>query len=173
VPETFMDARLYVVRRLLEENVRTIAETAPDSKYIGNASRCVATHHSARLCALPECGSRFTPNHERQTYCSPKCRFKAWDARNPRQRPLDFARPAAPAVGTPAQREQSAALDRRESKKAALLALLRRGPAKTWDMMLVGGSGWRSRKYELQQDGYGIHVEEHSDYAVYTLVGEP
>ena len=80
---------------------------------------------------------------------------------------------AAPAIGTPAYSEQSRAMDKRESKKAALLALLRRGPARTWDMMLAGGSGWRSRKQELCEEGYVIHVEEHPDFAIYTLEANP
>ncbi len=127
-------------------------------------------NRSRECCA---CGAPYEPYHRRagvQRFCSDPCRV--WAYKHPgeaRQRPLDFAGPAAPAIGTPAHEEQRAALAKRESKKAALLALLRRGPARTWDCMLAGGSGWRSRLQELREEGYRIHTEEHSDYAIYTL----
>ncbi len=79
---------------------------------------------------------------------------------------------SAPAIGTPTHYEQSRVLDKRESKKARLLALLQRGPARTWDCMLAGGSGWRSRLQELREEGHRISTEEHPDFAIYTLHSE-
>ncbi len=121
------------------------------------------------------CGHEFPPSLRNRKYCSVRCQNRAYNHDHPvaRQRPLDFSGRAAPAIGTPAHAEQRAALDRRESKKGRLLALLRRGPAKTFDMMLAGGSGFRSRVQELREEGHRISTEEHADFAIYTLEATP
>lgn len=120
------------------------------------------------------CGHRFEIHRANQRYCSAACKDRAYNQRNPvaRQRALPLS-PAAPAIGTPAHVEQRQALNKRQTKKARLLALLRKGSALTWDMMMAGGSGWRSRLQELREDGYTVRTEEHPDYAIYRLVGEP
>jgi hypothetical protein len=60
---------------------------------------------------------------------------------------------------------------KREGKRERMLARLRQGPARTIDLMLLGGSGFSSRLKELRRDGHRITCEEHEDGAVYTLLG--
>lgn len=125
------------------------------------------------------CGGRFFPRQKNQDHCSRDCYDRWYNSRRPavrthpelRQRALDFD---APSGWTPAQRELSAHMRRRESRKARMLVRLQQGEATTWELMQIGGSGWRSRLYELREDGkrdgYRIPPPENRlDYAVYRL----
>lgn len=119
----------------------------------------------------PECGCEFEPQRHWHQFCSDACRAKNWKSR---QASLAFAPwyppgQDAPAGWTPAQRQLSAHLDKRESRKARMLARLECGPATTLDLMQIGGAGFSSRLAELRRDGHPITCENHLDYAVYRL----
>lgn len=98
-----------------------------------------------------------------RAYVDAKHRLRAWAQR---QASLDFGPPSG---WTPAQRELSAHMRKRESRKARMLARLQQGEATTWELMQLGGSGWRSRLHELKLDGYQYSCENRLDYAVYRL----
>ena len=115
-------------------------------------------HSEDGLCLRSECRK---PLRGRQTaFCSDHCRWLAWDAEHPRLN----------AGWTPTQRQLSLHLDKRESRKARMLARLREGEATTWELMQIGGSGWRSRLHELSVEGHPYTCENRLDYAVYRLV---
>ena len=114
------------------------------------------------------CGTYFWQGKWNQEYCSPRCRNRSYNASHPvtRQKVLTFG---APAIGTPTHREQRAALDRRESRKARMLARLRQGEATTWELLQLGGAGFSSRLKELRREGHRITCENRLEYAVYSL----
>jgi hypothetical protein len=43
------------------------------------------------------------------------------------------------------------------------------GPARTIDLMVIGGSGFSSRLRELRDEGYRIECEQDEGGALYTL----
>lgn len=97
-------------------------------------------------------------------YCSPQHRMAAWDRDNPRiigQRRLEFA---------PEASRQSL---KREGRRERILARLRLGPARTWEILSLGGSGMSSRLRELRESGFQIECEQDEEGATYRLVGEP
>ena len=114
------------------------------------------------------CGRPFTPYPRRaavQRFCSESCRVWAY-------KHLCLPAPEVgpkPSGWTQAQRELSAHLQRRESRKARMLARLQQGPATTWELMQLGGSGFSSRLTELKRENHRIVCENHLDGAVYRL----
>jgi len=60
--------------------------------------------------------------------------------------------------------------NKRSGKRAAILARLESGPARTWDLMLLGGAGFSSRIRELRVEGHRIECEQDEDGATYRLV---
>lgn len=109
------------------------------------------------------CGRPRAPRSD--FWCSKRCKDTAYNRAHPvvRQARLDF---------TPAASEQAHALRGRESKAQKILALLRRGPANSFDLLRVGGARYGARIFELRQQGHRITTEEHAEWAVYTLEGE-
>jgi hypothetical protein len=107
------------------------------------------------------------PVREWQMYCSDACRAEAWRRRQRtgvhEQARLDF---------TPAASHLAHALRGRETKAQKILALLRRGPANSFDLLRVGGARYGARVFELRAAGHRITTEEHADFAVYRLEGE-
>jgi hypothetical protein len=115
--------------------------------------------HSCEWC-------RGTLAGKQEHWCSDACRWRAWDAANPRQRAIDW---------TPAAREHGAALDKRESKGQRILARLKEGPATTMELARVGGIRFGARILELRQAGHRITREDHrhagDEWSTYTLEG--
>ena len=76
---------------------------------------------------------------------------------------------------TPAERQLSLALGRRESKAQRMLARLKSGPAGTYELMQIGGAGFSSRLRELRNQGWKIRCEQRAEggaeWSVYTLEG--
>jgi len=62
---------------------------------------------------------------------------------------------------------------KRQGRAFQILDRLRQGPARTWDLMMLGGAGFSSRIRELRVSGFQIECEQDEDGAVYRLVGEP
>lgn len=122
-------------------------------------------------CKRPSCKRSVPPQRQRRgeerVYCSDSCRRKHWDEQHPRVRVPEGAQ--ARLDFTPAASEQAHALRGRESKAQKILALLRRGPANSFDLLRVGGARYGARIFELRQQGHRITTEEHADYAVYRL----
>lgn len=111
------------------------------------------------------CGAPLPPQKVRRgrpkEFCGDRCRRQQWEREHPRQLAILFLPDSK----------------RRSTKSRNILARLAQGPATTWDLMRIGGSGWRSRLQELREgqvDGtaHQIRTESHGDYAVYTLEGE-
>lgn len=97
-------------------------------------------------------------------FCSDACRAADWKARHDgAQRLIDW---------TPAAREFGAALDKRETKAARILARLQEGPANSLELLRVGGIRYSARVHELRKRGHRITTEEHAEWAVYRLEQE-
>jgi hypothetical protein len=62
---------------------------------------------------------------------------------------------------------------KRDGKRVKILDRLRMGPARTIDLMVIGGSGFSSRLRELRDEGYRIECEQDDQGGLYTLRGEP
>lgn len=62
---------------------------------------------------------------------------------------------------------------KRQGRAFRILDRLRQGPARTWDLMMLGGAGFSSRIRELRVMKYDIRCEQDEDGATYTLTGEP
>lgn len=74
---------------------------------------------------------------------------------------------------TPAGRELSRELRRRESKAGLILARLREGPACTEELATIGGIRFSARLHELEARGFAYEREDHLDYSIYTMIREP
>lgn len=139
-------------------------------------SRGVTRHVGAQdaIWECQECGADFGDEARRrgQRYCSARCKDKAYNRRNPvhRQAALDFDSPSG---WTPAQREQSAHLRKRESKAKAIVARLEHGPATTLELSWVGGIRFSARLHELEKDGFRYQREDRGDYSIYTMTRRP
>jgi hypothetical protein len=73
---------------------------------------------------------------------------------------------------TPAARELSRVIRRRENAANRILDALRAGPKTTLQLVEVGGVRFGARILELRQAGHRIKTEDRLDYAVYSLEGE-
>jgi hypothetical protein len=63
------------------------AATGTRPRRIGGLRRDHAERMSkARTCQYGDCGKTFHPQRHWQKFCSTRCRFRAWDADNPRVR---------------------------------------------------------------------------------------
>lgn len=60
--------------------------------------------------------------------------------------------------------------NKRQGQRERLLARLESGPARTWDLMLIGGPGFSSRIRELRVAGHDIFCDQDGEGAVYRLV---
>ncbi len=117
---------------------------------------------SKRICAL--CGSAISQKRRDAVYCSDHCRVRIWDSKHPRlgvQPRLEFG-PTA-----------SAQEQKRLGKRERILVRLKTGPARTHEILALGGSGMSGRLHELRVAGYVIECEPDEDGAVYRLEGEP
>lgn len=81
-----------------------------------------------------------------------------------RQARLDF---------TPAASELAHAVRGRETNADRLLALMRMGPADTWQMAKAGGLRFSARLQELEARGLRYDREDYGDHSVYTMTQEP
>ena len=57
----------------------------------------------------------------------------------------------------------------RSGQRAAILARLRFGPAPTWELNQIGGSGFSSRIAELRKSGFQIKAVRIERHAMYRL----
>ena len=123
--------------------------------------------HAEPLQRICPCGAPI-PSGKRSDaeFCSEACRVRIWDKNHPRlgvsQRRIEWT-PSASRIQT-----------KRLGKREAMLARLRQGPARTYELMALGGSGFSARLRELRDqgtsEGYDILCEEDGDGATYTLV---
>ncbi len=60
----------------------------------------------------------------------------------------------------------------RQGQRAAILARLKMGPTPTFELMMIGGSGFSSRLAELRREGHRIVAKRIEHHAMYVL-GEP
>jgi len=103
------------------------------------------------------CGTPIEATHGRR-FCGDRCRLLHWALQQETpQRRLEFGPTAAKVE------------NKRSGKRAAILARLESGPARTWDLMLLGGAGFSSRIRELRVEGHRIECEQDEDGALYTL----
>lgn len=132
-----------------------------DMLWVGRAFRGSSTGQpeplQPNLCGI--CGRALSG--KQKEWCSDGCKWKAWDAKHPR---LDF---------TPAASQLAHAVRGRETRAQRILARLRQGPATSQQLLAVGGLKYGARLLELRRAGHRIVTEEHPEYAVYTLEGEP
>jgi hypothetical protein len=134
-----------------------------------------------RIC--PHCRSPLAGQRKDATYCSDRCRIRAWDAAHPRlQKPLDFDPPPelVPLVNATVAPEAKSRLQR---KAVAILRRLGEGPVDNLELPRIGGSRYGARIGEIRaflrrEHGAGpgwdpIKVEENkaTGFAVYTLEG--
>lgn len=114
-----------------------------------------------RVCL--ECGREF-PVYARHAkdhgFCKPACRAK-WHRDHPGQRRLEFL--------PTADRQAKKRLGRRE----AMLARLRAGSVRTWELMSLGGSGFSGRLHEIREqirrEGLTVRCIEDEEGATYRL----
>lgn len=59
---------------------------------------------------------------------------------------------------------------KRQGRAFQILDRLRQGPARTWDLMMLGGAGFSSRIRELRVSGFQIECTQDEDGAVYRLI---
>ena len=62
---------------------------------------------------------------------------------------------------------------KRQGRAFQILDRLRQGPARTHEILALGGSGMSARLHELRVSGFQIECEQDEEGAVYRLVGEP
>jgi DNA-binding HxlR family transcriptional regulator len=61
---------------------------------------------------------------------------------------------------------------KRTSQRLLILGRLQKGPARWWELMQIGKSGFSSRLSELKRDGHVIRCDQDEDGGLYTLVIE-
>lgn len=110
---------------------------------------------SGRVCSRPGCGKALIG---RQTdWCSETCRWKVWDAKNPRQRALPLDPPAEPLIQPRDQRVPKVRRRGFSYQAHLLLARLEEGPCANVEMarMFPPATAWRSRlsdaRWELRR----------------------
>lgn len=73
---------------------------------------------------------------------------------------------------TPAARELSKAVRKRENASQRILTRLEAGPASTLELARIGGVRFSARILELRRAGHKIRTENRPDHAIYVLEGE-
>lgn len=119
-------------------------------------------------CRRPSCEKSVPPQERRhgkpKAYCSDTCRVQHWDEQHPRlgvQKRIEFT-PTASRIQT-----------KRMGRREAMLARLRQGPARTHELLALGGSGFSSRLHELREqlrgEGLTVLCDPDEDGAWYRL----